>query len=106
MVVGRGSDDGGQAAIGFVIAVVCLGALMVSGLAQLGMVARDRVRAQSAADAAALASLDGGWAAAVRVADANDSTVVAWSEGPGAFEVTVSVRVGDEVARATASDQP
>ncbi len=50
------TDDRGQAAIMFVIVVVALATLAMAGLAQLGGAARDRVRAQSAADAAALAS--------------------------------------------------
>ncbi|MET0909046.1 MAG: pilus assembly protein TadG-related protein [Ilumatobacteraceae bacterium] len=98
--------DHGQAAVAVVIVVVALATLVAAGLAELGGVARDRVRAQSAADAAALASLDGGRTAATRTAAVNDATVVSWTAGPGAFEVSVTVRVGGELARASASNQP
>ena len=106
MVARDQTHDRGQAAIMFVIVVVALAALAMAGLAQLGGTARDRVRAQSAADAAALASLDGGRAVAVRIAAANGATVVWWSAGPGEFEVTITVQVGEEIARASASNEP
>lgn len=97
--------DQGQAAIMFAVIVVAIAAVLTSGLADLGMRARDRAHARSAADAAALAGLDGR-GAAHRIAVANDSTLVSWSAGPGTYEVTVVVQVGDQMASARASDGP
>ncbi len=94
----------------FVLIVVAFAAMLTSGLAELAMTARDRARAQSAADAAALAGLDGGYIAAMRVAGINGSTLVSWSSDPGSHDVTsvveVVVEVGGQIARARASDQP
>jgi Flp pilus assembly protein TadG len=110
-VVGRSRRDPGQAAVLLVIVVVALTTMMLSGLAELGVTVRDRARAEAAADAAALAALagggqDGGAGAAARIAAANGSTLVSFTAGPGSSEVTVVVRVGDETARARASEQP
>lgn len=63
-----------------------------------------RQQAQSAADAAALAGVTGGRTAAAAIAAANDGTLVSWSrEGP---DVTVEVRVGDQVVMARATNAP
>ena len=63
-----------------------------------------RQQARSAADAAALAGVAGGRSAAISIAAANDAALVSWSrEGP---EVTVEVRVGDQVVMARATDAP
>jgi type II secretory pathway pseudopilin PulG len=104
----NGADvrDRGQAAVVVVMVVVALAALVMSGLAHFGTAVRDRTRAQAAADAAALAAIDGGAVAARRIASANGSTLVSWVDGPGPDEVTVVVRVGDAVATARATDQP
>ena len=64
----------------------------------------DRQHAQSAADAAALAGVEGGRAASDAVAAANQGTLVAWSQT--GFDVTVMVQVGDQVASARATDAP
>jgi Flp pilus assembly protein TadG len=90
----------------FMVIVVALAAALTAGLAELGTRARDRSRAQSAADAAALAGLDGGYASALRVAGTNDSTLLAWSAGPRIHEVIVVVQVGGQIATARASDRP
>ncbi len=63
-----------------------------------------RQRARSAADAAALAGALGGRAAADEVAGRNDAALVSWSER--GHEVVVTVRVGDQVATARATDGP
>jgi predicted MarR family transcription regulator len=63
-----------------------------------------RQRAQSAADAAALAGVTGGRAASARLASANDGVVVSWSRDGRA--VTVTVAVGDQRASARATDAP
>ena len=102
----RSDRQSGQSAVLLVMVVALLAAATMSGLGRLGVVARDRVRAQSAADAAALASLDGGRGRAAVVAGANGGTLLSWSVGPGSAEITVVVRVGSVSARARASDVP
>ncbi len=63
-----------------------------------------RQQARSAADAAALAGVTGGRAAAASIAQANDGELVSWArEGS---DVTVEVRVGDQVVTARATDAP
>jgi Flp pilus assembly protein TadG len=98
--------DRGQAAIMFVVIVVAIATASTAGLVELGMRVRDRTQAQSAADAAALAGLDGGHREANRVAAANGSTLVTWSAVPGTREVTVVVQVRGQIASARASDEP
>lgn len=63
-----------------------------------------RQRAQAAADAAALAGVVGGRPAAADLARANGAVLVAWSEVGD--EVTVTVEVADQRARARATDAP
>ena len=98
--------DQGQAAALLILVVVALAAATMSGIGRLGAIVRDRVHAQSVADAAALASLDGGRGRAVAVSAAHGATLVSWSDGPGPGEVTVVVRVGSSAATARASDAP
>jgi predicted RND superfamily exporter protein len=64
----------------------------------------DHARAESAADAAALAGVTGGEAASSAIAAANEATVVAWSRS--GYDVTVTVRVGGQQATARATDEP
>jgi predicted MarR family transcription regulator len=64
----------------------------------------DRQRAQSAADAAALAGVIGGRTASSAVAEANEAGLVAWSRAGS--EVTVTVVVGGQRATARATDAP
>jgi shikimate kinase len=64
----------------------------------------DRQRAQSAADAAALAGVSGGRASSSAIADANGAVLVGWSEV--GYEVTVTVVVGHQRATARATDEP
>ena len=96
--------DHGQAAVSLVGAVVTLLVVMLVALVGVGETSLDRTRAQSAADAAALASLHGGRAAAERFASAHGGELVEWVEGPGPDEVTVTVRIGRTSATARASD--
>lgn len=98
--------DDGQAAVFVLVAVAVLFVVVSSALAAVGGHMVDRTRAQTAADAAALGSLSGGRAAAVRLAAAQDGDIVSWEAGPGPHEVTVVVRVGDLTATARASDAP
>lgn len=96
--------DRGQAAVLLVLVVTTVLIVFLVALAGLGATSLGRTRAQTAADAAALASLDGGRAAAVRFAAAHGAEVVGWTEGPGIGEVTVVVRLGEVTAIARASD--
>lgn len=102
----RCRSDGGQSAVMLLIVLAAMGAALLVALADFGSAVGERTRAQTAADAAALASLDGGRSAAIRLAAANDGVVVAWHRGPGPDEVTVTVRVGDSTATARATDAP
>ncbi len=64
----------------------------------------ERQRAQQAADAAALAGVTGGRAASASLAAANGGVLVGWVQH--GYEVTVTVRVGDQHAEARATDAP
>jgi hypothetical protein len=98
--------DQGQAALLFVVVCTALFVASVMALSVFGSHVVDRTRAQSAADAAALGSLDGDRAVAAALAERHGGVLVDWSQGPGPFEVTVVVRVGDVTATARASDSP
>lgn len=80
--------------------------VFMTALATMGRTSVERTRAQTAADAAALGSLDGGRGAAASLASEHGATVVSWSEGPGPHDVTVTVRLGDVTATARATDAP
>jgi hypothetical protein len=88
------------------IALTALTLAVIVALAQFGATVIDRTAARAAADAAALASVTGGRVAAVEIARANGGEVVTWSAGPGPHDVTVTVRVGDALAVARATDAP
>ncbi|HUG00047.1 MAG TPA: hypothetical protein VMM60_18120 [Ilumatobacter sp.] len=64
----------------------------------------DRQRAQAAADAAALAGVNGGRSESVDLASANGATLVAWEQN--GRTVTVTVARGDATATARASAEP
>lgn len=98
--------DVGQAAAFVLIAITALAVALIGAIAQFGSLVLERSAAQTAADAAALAGVSGGRASALAVAAANGGRIVAWTVGPGPHEVTVTVRVGDVVASARASDAP
>jgi hypothetical protein len=100
------SRDAGQAAVFVVIILTTIAIVLIMAVARLGTAVLDRSAAQTAADAAALASLSGGRDAAAAVALANGGVVVAWSSGPAPDEVMVTVRVGEEFATARATDAP
>ena len=102
----RPGRDRGQAAVLLIVVVAALATATMSGIGRLGANVRDRVHAQSIADAAALASLGGGRGQALALSAAHGATLVSWSDGPGAGEVTVVVRVGSVSATARASDAP
>ena len=54
-------NDAGQSAAFLLVVVVAVGLALMSALVGFGGVVQQRTRAQTAADAAALASLDGGF---------------------------------------------
>ena len=90
--------------------VVCVAAVLLVvmsvAVASMGGDVVDRIRAQTAADAAALASVEGGRAAAVEFAAQHGAVLVSWRRGSGTHEVTVTVRIGDAVASARARGGP
>jgi Putative Flp pilus-assembly TadE/G-like len=98
--------DCGSAAIVVLVCAVVVGAALMSALGEVGSTVRHRSQAQTAADAAALASLDGGRSAAASLASANGARLVSWAPGPGTGEVTVMVRVDDITATARATNTP
>jgi hypothetical protein len=79
-------------------------ALLVSGVGRLGEAVVDSARAQSAADAVALAAIDAGGEQARRVAtiDGADDVLI----DVMADDVMVEVRVDGRVGRARASAAP
>jgi hypothetical protein len=80
----------GQAVVAVAIALVVL----VVGLLVVGRVGRtvvDRARARTAADAAALAGVGHGVAAARQLADRNGARLVAFDDAGDEVEVTVQV---------------
>ena len=95
--------DRGQATP-FMAALLALAAVLTIALGSMAGTVIDAARAQTAADAAALASIEGGRGAASRLATAHGGVVVAWSQR-GA-EIVVTVRVGDAVAVARATGGP
>jgi Flp pilus assembly protein TadG len=96
-------SDRGQAVM-LMAVVVVLAALVAVGVARAGAVVIDRQRAQTAADAAALAGASGGPVAAQQLAASNGAVLVSYDQQ--GFEVTVVVRFGQVRARAAASDGP
>jgi Flp pilus assembly protein TadG len=87
----------------FVVAgvVVAIGLLYVASLA-VARAAIERSEAQSAADAVALAGAGGDRTEADRVASANGSRVVSYTESDRAVEVIVQMDHRDQIASARA----
>jgi hypothetical protein len=96
-------NDRGQAAVLLVAMVAALVVVSTSALAEMGTRSLERTRAQSAADAAALASLDGGPAAAADLAAKYGGVVLGWTSSGST--VTVTVRIGEASATSRASDE-
>jgi hypothetical protein len=95
--------DRGQAVV-LLLAVVVMAALAVVATGKFGGRIVDRGRAQTAADAAALAATIGGRPAAVRLASGNGAQLISYTVAGGA--VTVVVEVNGERATARATDGP
>lgn len=100
------AHDRGQVAVGVTLIGAAFFVLLMSALSHLGGLMIDRVQAQTAADAAALASLDGGRSKADELAHVHGAIVILWQRGPGRDEVTVIVQVGEATATARATDAP
>ena len=95
--------DRGQAVV-LLLMVVVMAALAVVGTGQFSVRVIDRGRAQTAADAAALAAVAGGRIAAGRLAADNGARLVSFAEADSA--ITVVVDVGGQRATARATDGP
>jgi Flp pilus assembly protein TadG len=102
----KNRSESGQSAVLLLVVVAVMGVALLGALADFGAAVQQRSRAQTAADAAALASLEGGAVAASDLAARHGATVVSWHRGSGEYEVTVVVRIGDATATARASNAP
>ena len=83
------------------LAVVVMAALSVVAVGQFAQRIVDRGRAQTAADAAALAATEGGRSAAQRLATRNGAVLIGYSELGDAVTVVVELRGERATARAT-----
>jgi hypothetical protein len=97
---GRRGDDG-QAVI-LLLAVVVITALSLVAVGMFGHHIVARGRAQTAADAAALAATVGGRVAAEHLASLNGASLRVFTEADGAITVVVDVDGVRAEARATA----
>ena len=99
-------DERGQA-VPLALVVVALAILATAAIAELGGNVVDAGRARTAADAAALAGVEGGRGASASVAADNGAAVVSWSSQSdgAAITVTVTVRVGRATATAAATNR-
>jgi len=98
--------DRGQVSLLVMVVATALCVSLATAMVSFGGHLIDRTRAQTAADAAALASLTGGSGAAHTLAQRHGATLVDFSRGPGVGQVTVVVRLGDAIATAAATDHP
>ena len=98
--------ESGGALVLVPLLTAALAAVMMVALGHLGETAVDRTRARTAADAAALAGLEGGADAARRIAAGNGATLVSFHGDSATSQVTVVVAVGDASATARATDAP
>ena len=95
--------DRGQAVV-LLLAVVVFAVLSLVAVGLFGRRVVDRGRAQTAADAAALAATIGGRPAAERLASSNGGRLISYGESDDV--VVVVVDVGGERATARATDGP
>jgi hypothetical protein len=99
-MVGTRTPERGQAAP-FAAAAAALAVVLTLAIARLAGDLVDAARARTAADAAALAAVSGGRAAAEALAGEHDGSVIRWSwQGR---DVIVTVRVGHAIATARAT---
>ena len=99
----RHHPDHGQATV-VLLGCVALAAVVAVGAGELGVRLVHRQRAQTAADAAALAGVTGGPAAAARLAGVNGARLVSFTADGD--DVLVVVEVDGERAAARATDGP
>lgn len=105
---GRRRRDAGQAAVALVVVLCAVVASVVVALSTMGTSIIDRTRAQTAADAVALASLVGGRPFGLELAERHGATVESWTllDTADGRVVRVVVRLGDATAAARATDGP
>jgi hypothetical protein len=96
--------DRGSMLVFVMLVGVAFTAAVTLGLLPVLTALLDHARAESAADAAALAGVTGGEAASGAIAAANGAALVTWSRSGHA--VTVTVQVGEQQATARATDEP
>ena len=102
------SRDHGQAVLLMLAIVACCGLLAVA-VGEVGSVLRERQQAQTAADAAALAGVEGDRSMAERLATANGAQLVAFARTAaigGGWTVDVTVSVNGVTAGARATNGP
>jgi Flp pilus assembly protein TadG len=100
--------DRGQAVLLMVAVVACCG-LLALAVGTLGGAVRDRQQAQTAADAAALAGVDGGEQRAAEIAAANGGVLTNFERiatAGGGWTVTAGVSVEGVRASARATNGP
>jgi len=93
-----GRDRGQVLPLIVVVLALALGLVVVVG--RVGAAAADRARAQTAADAAALAGVEGGRPAATRIAAEHGGELVAFDLRDGVVAVEVRLGVASAAARA------
>ena len=105
--VERGWRDHRGQAVPLALVVVVLAMVLMVAIGSVGGLAVDASRARTAADAAALAGVEGGRSAAVRLATEHGATLVVYrASGPADDRlVTVRVRVGRATATAAATNR-
>ena len=92
--------DNGQAVV-LLLAVVVMAALSFVAVGLFSQRIIDRGRAQTAADAAALAATEGGRAAAQRLAAGNGAVLISYAETGDVVMVVVELNGERATARAT-----
>ncbi len=95
-----GRRNNGQAVV-LLLTVVVMAALSVVAVGLFSQRIVDRGRAQTAADAAALAATEGGRAAAQRLAAGNGAVLVGYAEAGDVVMVVVELNGERVTARAT-----
>jgi Flp pilus assembly protein TadG len=98
-------DERGSVTVLVAVLLTLVAALCVS-LSNLGAAAGDRARAQSAADAAALAGVAEGREAAERLAARNGAVLVDYREDEATVDVRVEVHGANAQASARRHDPP
>ena len=96
-------DRGSMGLFTMLVGIAVTSAVLAAAIPWLDALG-DVQRAQNAADAAALAGVEGGRAASARFAGANGATLVAWRRD-GA-DVVVTVRYDEREASARATNAP